>query len=1360
MRNHKNRLLLFFLISLVQLSVYGQTGRFKFRRITPEGGITFRAVNHITQDKYGFMWFSTTDQGLIRYDSRNFVHFRNNPSDSTSLSDNNILNILVDRHNKLWVATENGLNLFIRSREKFKRFRYTTEGDSSTGYILDICEDPEGNLWIVDGNAVGILDTVKHHLKSLPPPATGSFTPQFVYFDPLGNGWVGSLEGSLYLTDKKHFLLRKLIESPGSKINTVFADSSYLYTGYFAHGARKYTLDGKLVKTYEYNKNNHNLSKEKVRSILKDINGNLWIGSYDGLYLETKDGKLIRFGRDNHPEMPHNSIFAIYQDKNGSLWFGSWSGGVFYLNHYDNHFINYNKELSPNLISGNIISSFAQLNENLIAIGSETSGLIIFNVKDNSFRNIPLRTNHKLITNVKSLCLDSRGELWVGTFRDQFFKVQKNLKDYTHYRMTGEFADRWVNSSVYAFFSCDTGIFIGNTNGQIIFYHLKKRKFFSLQDFYPEFKLHNEYIRYIFIDRKNSLWVGSQSGCDRLDLRTGKQTYYSPTAEKKYRIGSSLIYYIAEMGDDIWLGTHSDGINIISRNSDSIKKFDPEGPLSHLDVYGFVTDNYHRLWVTSNDGIYLYEAGYKKWRHITVQDGLQGNIFSPQAILKDSRNRLYFGGTNGFTLVYPERIRTNPYPPHVLLDHAIINNKKKISLLADTGCQFIDHIYLRPRENSIILHFTSDNYLLPEKNRFKYRLLDLYDEWIDAGNNTTATFTNLPSGNYHFEIIASNNDGVWNKSPTRLTIHIATPWYRTLPAYLVYLFFGALIIYITIRELQTRQHLKRAVLIEKIQREHEEELHEMKLRFFTNISHEFRTPLTLITGPVKKLLASSSLNEEEKELLRIIQKNTNRLLGLINQIINFRKLEKGKMKLHIRKIDVVSFLQNLLSGFKAEIRDRNIDVSIHSSTNSLLIEADEEKLDKILFNLISNAIKYSMDHSSVRIYISDRFQKRSGHINQITIGHVSDHEVAVISVEDEGPGMDGEELQNIFNRFEQGKTQKGAGSGLGLAMVKEYTLLHKGEIIVESSPGKGSRFSIVLPRKQTAHRLMTREKERETRMEHPAIPDFSQTVDTKDIKNKKILIVEDDKDLRQYIVGILEPYFEVRSASDAETALKILETIRIDLIISDVMMPGINGLELCSHIKSKLETSHIPIILLTALSSVENKVAGLREGADAYITKPFEDVILINQVYNLLIQRETLRRSYKNHILKGESPDMGSLDNYFLERVTRIIQNNLTNSQFSVEVLAREVGLHRSQLHRKLKELTNFSTSEYINVVRLKHASELFRSDRYTINEVAYMSGFNSSSYFTKCFKKFYGISPKQYIRNLKSGKPPEDPNS
>lgn len=566
-----------------------------------------------------------------------------------------------------------------------------------------------------------------------------------------------------------------------------------------------------------------------------------------------------------------------------------------------------------------------------------------------------------------------------------------------------------------------------------------------------------------------------------------------------------------------------------------------------------------------------------------------------------------------------------------------------------------------------------------------------------------------------------------------------------------------MVIFFIIRFYFERKKLKLDILHEKSQRENEDQIHEMKLRFFTNISHEFRTPLTLISWPLKRLLNAKNLTEDQRNELEVVDRNSNRLLQLINQIIDIRKLEKGKSKLIISKFEVIGLIKDLQKGFVSEGKSKRIDFSIDSPFLSYDIEADREKLDTIIYNLLSNAYKYVSKHGQIKISISKEDKSHSTSFNnQLSFGELGCNDFIVISVEDTGPGIDSESMLKIFDRFEQGRQNKEQkspdviGSGIGLSVCKEYTLLHRGKIIAQSSVGKGSRFTLLLPVKQNAQKILFDSHKEYKNLKDINTPTFSLKHEKEPGELYQLLIVEDNTDFRSFICNFLGQYYQIEQAVDGEQALSILKKRSIDLVVSDVMMPNMDGYELCRILKTQVETSHIPVILLTALASSENLITGLDTGADAYLTKPFDENVLLTQIENILDQRKRIRDSFVKQFFSQKTVEVGSLDNFFLNRVRTVVEKNISNENFKLEKLAEELMLSRSQLHRKIKSLSGVTTSDFVNLVRIKKAVELIKKENYLFNEVAFKVGFSSQSYFTKCFKKVYHVTPKEYFENLK----------
>lgn len=1323
---------------------FGQIGRNNFHQISPTGGLSYEAIYKVTQDKTGYIWLGTY-QGIYKYDSQKFQRFHHNTEDSTSLLGNRVSAIIVDNYNKLWVGSQNGLNLFNRKTQSFTHYRYKTQDGKPAGQsIYSLCTDPKGNIWVADSTGAGILDTTNHIIKLIQPINSDDY-PILIHFDKQNRGWVGTEKGYVYRINPNELTFKHVIKSPGSHVQTIFTENNKIWVGYFGHGARLYDTTGRLIKHYSYDKDpSFDIKNSNIRDIKKDRKGNLWIGTYLGLYME-KDNLLYRFNPEEYPDLPHSSIFSIFEDKVGGIWFGTWAGGLSYLHIGNNKFNNYRHGTNPTSLSNNIVSSFTQSPTGEIYVGTEVGGLNIFDPQKQQFQKIQLNTPLNKAINIKALCSDRYGGLWVGSHNHGLWYKKNGESTFTHFPEGPKDGKHVSCRDIYCLCPSQEGIWIGSYGGGVEFYDFKTRKIVPLQSIIKDIKLANKYIRSLYLDHNKDLWIGTYYGLYCVDLKEKKVSF--PKQYQEPRI-NEYIFHINELSDGtIWVGTKGGGIFIINPETDNIKRFDANGILNGKDVYGIIEDQNNGVWITSNDGLIFYNTQKKTIRHFLAVDGIQGNQFTPHAVFKDSEDNIYLGGTNGFTQVTPGTMTQNRHLPDILINKLIINNHKTI--FPEIGDPLKNQILsLNSHENALKIEFTANNYLSPEKNLFKYRLVNFDDDWISTENSGIAIFTNIPSGKYIFEAKACNNDGIWNPKPTQLKIIIADPWWRTPWAYILYLILVSTIITILWRNIKEKQKLKKAVLIEKIQREHEEKSHEMKLKFFTNISHEFRTPLTLINGPVKQLISDQNSTSRQKEMLEVIQRNSNRLLTLINQILDLRKIEKGQNKLNISRFDLIEFTHERVHSFSQEAIKKQIKFDYQYPQEKLFVEADKEMIDKIIFNLLSNAFKFTPVKKQITIAIGNQTeQDHTVYSSQLRFGNMPTDEFFEISIKDTGVGIESEDLLNIFNRFERGNASSQNSSGIGLSLCKEYTLLHKGEVISQSTPGKGTRFTVRLPLKQSAQQIIYginhEEKKLASWQESSSIE--SEEKHTPTTSGSTILIVEDNKDLQNYIINILAPFYQTRAASNGSEALNLIKTGSYDLILSDVMMPIMDGFELCKNTKSNIETSHIPVILLTALSSTQNKIMGLDKGADAYISKPFENELLLSQINNLITQRQKLRSSFKSHVVTGEAFDAGNLDNYFLKKVDEVIEKMYSKEDFSVENLANEVSLHRSQLHRKLKQLTNYSATEYIRTYRLKKAAEHLQKGEYNIDEIAYLIGFGSHSYFSKCFKELYEVSPKAY---------------
>lgn len=1342
----KGLVLVLLLFNVIRL--YSQIEDITFRRVSPPGGFSFQAVHTFNQDKFGYIWMGSFN-GVIRYNSKETIRFTHNPEETNGLPSDVITSIAIDNLNNIWVATDKGLCLFNHKLQQFDRVFYKYEnGDSASNHLFSAEFDGNGKLWIADENFFGYFDQEKKQLIRI--TAGLNHLPRLLYNDETNRLWLGTIDGSVYLVAPGDKKVIKRIEGPGSLARTIYASNNEIWVGYEAHGARVYDINGNLKTHYSYfNKPEFDIKSASVRKILRDTRGQIWIGTYHGLFLY--NGKeLVHFNSEYYSGIPHNSIYGIFEDKQGGIWIGTWAGGVSYLHHADNKFNNYRHSKEPGSISDNMVSSFVQTPNGEIFVGTERGGLNTFNLKTSGFNKVAALESEGVL-NVKALCVDKYDGLWMAcAFRGIYYRP-KNQNNFIHFEKGTEDGKHISELGVYTLCKSDSGIWIGTNFGGVNFYNFNTKKISFKSKEFPFSQFYNINIRSLALDSNDNLWIATAEGIYRIHLPTGKSTHFSINAANKHKTKSQSFYFVTQFTDGkIWMGTGGDGIYIYDETSDELSLFDANGLLKGKDVYGIIESESNNIWITSNDGLILYNSNDKSSRRFVITDGIQGNLFNPNAIFKDRDGNMYFGGTNGFSMLEPKEIKINNRAPNVLINKILVNNREIVPTQTDINT--FEKLVLNPDETTINLSFSADNFLLPEKNRFMYRLTNYVNNWVQNGTNGTATFVNIPAGEYVFEVKACNNDGVWNETPARLSIIIKQFWYKSKIALAFYLLAVLTVILLVVRFYRERLKLKKALLIEKIKHEHEEQLNEMKLRFFTNISHEFRTPLTLINWPIKSLLKSKNLTSDERGQLETVKRNTNRLLQLINQIMDLRKAEKGESKLYITKIELVDFVNERILGFSEEAKAKHIKFSFAPENDKIFIEADEEKLDKIIYNLLSNAFKFTPKSGKITVAIQDnKIQNGNYFSNQLSFGKLENEDFVEIVVTDNGQGIDSEDLPNIFERFEQGKLEKTQenSTGIGLNICKEFTLMHRGVIIVQSTPGEGTRFSVRFPTRQKAQKMMYESHGKVKNINSWETGDKTNIQTESHESGASILIVEDNEDLRKYLIKFLKDYYTVQFAENGQKGLDILKTQNIQLVISDVMMPEMDGFEFCQKIKSQIETSHIPVILLTALSSSENTSTGLEKGADAYISKPFDEDVLLSQIKNLLIQRKRLQESFTQKFMAQQPIHIGSLDNYFLNKINSIIEINIENENFSVDMLATEMGFSRSQLHRKLKQISNHSATEYITIVKIKKATTLLSSKNYTIDEVSYMAGFNSPSYFTKCFKKIHGQSPKEYLKGL-----------
>ncbi|MBI9063324.1 MAG: response regulator [Marinilabiliaceae bacterium] len=1313
---------------------------FIFRQISPSGGLSSESVNTIIQDRHDFIWIGT-NHGLLKYNNQSLNRFSNESEKNQCLINGFIHSMALDFQGNLWVATNSHICIQDEKTQTFSQFNYTDEdGPVIPTRIFALIADKTGYIWLADDKGVGRLNPSSGHLQRI--ELGTSDRPRELYCDAQNQIWTGTLEGHIYRIEASSMNAFRFPPSISHRVSAIYRDGDHIWIGSLSGGLHQFSLQGELQKKYDLNQAIGTPQDNwDIRQVMKDRDGNLWIATYQGLFIESPNGTLTWLDSNKKEGLPHSSTFTFYKDRQNGIWVGTWAGGLSYYHKANNQFINYSHSKAPLSLSNNIVSCFAQSKSGKIYVGTERGGINLFNKTEGTFSPV-FMNEEKTSFNIKHQCFDNYGGHWVATKDNGLWYKAPDKYSYRQFPAGSEDGQHVASREVYSLFPVDSGLWIGTHGAGLNFYHHRTRRISFQKSLFPDgLPSLYPYIRSLIVDARSNLWVGTVSGLKCIPLIPGQ---VNTTAQNGLNI---FTYTITETSNgQIWIGSKA-GLVIYNPKEDVFTNINANGLLKNKSVYGIIEDHKHHIWITSNNGLIQYKPEFHTFRRYSTADGIQGLWFNPQSIFTDRDSLLYFGGTNGFTTVSPKNIKINTRPPKVIISRITINNTTDhYSFLANTDKER-HHLKLTPDQTTLRFEFTSDNYLLPGKNKFQYRLVNYYDEWIDAGQDQAALFANLAWGTYNFEVKSCNNDGIWCLEPARLTITIAQPFYATRAAYALYLLSGAFAVFFLIRIKQARLKLKNDLLIQTIQHKQEEQLNEFKLRFFTNVSHEFKTPLSLITGPAQRLHQATNLTDEQKGMLDIIQRNSKRLLMLINQIIDLRKIEKGKEQLNLTSANIISFIRERSHHFTFDAQSKSINFIQKYPERPVDMEFDPEKLDYIIFNLLSNSFKYTSKNKQIdlSVYMGKKQPDTQEYLHHKSFGEMTSDAGISIMIKDQGTGIEPEDLERIFNRFEHGKTPLKNSSGIGLALCRDFTLLHKGQIHVFSTPGQGSCFVVHLPLKQEGQNIYF---ESHT----PPLIGHEQLSTSSDVPQKQdtmLLIVEDNPDLRAYITAVLKPVYNTRTAENGKAALEVLKNSAIDLIVSDVMMPEMDGFEFCTRVKSDLATSHLPVILLTALSSTDNQITGMQLGADAYISKPFSDDLLISQINNLLTQREKMRQHFGSNIPASLTPEMNGLDNYFLNKLNDIIEENLTTDSFDIEQLTKIIGISRSQLHRKLKNLTNYSTSEYIRVYRLEKAIDLLKTGQYNIDEVAHVVGFNTHSYFTRCFKKQYNQSPKEFLAKL-----------
>ena len=1341
------------LLLLGRLTLFSQTIRF----YSSDGELSSSLINHIYQDRRGFIWVATQD-GLNCMDGRSITVYLRKQNDSTSLKNNYVKALFEDSSGNFWVGCINGLQRYHRSTDSFHEiFLYKDDGTRAFPHITSIIERSDGEIWLSTSGS-GVITFRKGSMHySNEAALNGRLCSQFLtmlFEDSKGRIWMGSENNGLNCYNPE---TNRLLQFTGLE-NQIGNHTVFTFcedgdgTIFIGTSGGLYTLDETgILYHVPYSQPTQNYP---VRSLLVRSDGKILVGT-DGNGLKIFNPTTRRLEDYELTSTPFDfsktNILTILEDNNRNLWAGVLQKGLLFIPGSSNNFRYYGyRSFDNNFIGSNSVSSICKIRDGRLLVGTDNDGLYLINPHRQTAKHFPpVDLRGSVPGTVVRIFEASDGTIWLGSYMNGLARFDINTGRCTYFP---NYTDNHpANDKVYAIVeNADGKLWIGTYGNGFFRFDPRSGKFEEHFNQQPDdteiIQLSNNWINDIAIDHQGRLWLGTYKGANCFDPRTETFVNYY---EDPDGLPSNVVSSVKVMADGhIWLGTDG-GLVCLNPETGKIKTFTTADGLSNNTICGIACDTQNDIWVSTYSGISKYSIENNSFVSYFASDGLQGNEFKKGAHFMADDGEIFFGGTNGITSFYPHEMQPDERNLQVYITAFYLFDKKVTAGQKSGKKAIIDElildasqINLRSSDNMFSFEFSTLEYGYSAATRFRYRMENFDNTWLTtpAGARRT-TFTNLNAGTYRFSVQACEHN---NCSPIKtVTIIIRPHWYLSVWAKVVYFLMVILLLYGIYSFFHARIRYRQELMLQK----HAEQINEAKLQFFTNISHEIRTPMTLVIGPLKKLISVVNPPELQKTYL-LMYRNAHRILRLINQLMDIRKIDRGQMFLKCRETDMVGFIVDIMQAFNYMSEQKNIRLNFTHEMPELKVWVDLNNFDKVLFNILSNAFKFTPDGGSIDVSLTTcNDPLLSGVLNQYF----------EIQVRDTGIGIDESKIERIFERFYQidNGQQTGFGTGIGLHLALSLVeLLHGTLIARNNADGSGSTFILRLP---MGKNHLTADELEET---SPAtLQTFVRDNDLaeqmyddkpplrKDPRTKyRIVVIDDETDIRNYIRSELFDLYHVLVASNGKEGLSLILKEKPDLVISDIIMDGIDGMSLCRKIKTNVNTAHIPVILLTAKTRDEDKVAGLNVGADAYITKPFNPDMMKRTVTNLLENRERLKDKFTG-VSEGkmEKITLKPADELLMERVMKAVNKHLSNPELNVEMLSRDVGISRVHMHRKMKELTNQSARDFIRTVRLKQAATLLSEKKLSVSEIAYAVGFSTLSHFSSCFREFYGMTPKEF---------------
>lgn len=1340
-----------FVLWLLLLPVVSLAQPYTVKQLGIEKGLSNNYVVSIAQDKQGFLWFAT-EEGLNKFDGTRFITYLKNEDLTRQGITGNELNCLLDdpQDSILWIGTQRaGLNAYDYVNNTFLCYRHDDENPESliTDDVTKIVAATDGNLWIT------------------------TYWRGVDYFDKKAGKFI-------------HYNTQTVPGLASDNIwSVVDGGDGKLYMGHVHHGFSVLSLKDKKVKNFMYDPEDPvSLPGNGVTCIYKDLSGNIWLGTDRGLALFNPEAENFIHFHHSEDGVPH-TVFDIRQFDGNKLWIAMEFGGIAILDLTQHMFLSpdqvrfqYIKEGDDeySLSNSTVRCLFQDSFKNVWA--GMWGGGINFLSHESSYFNVysysPIQHSGSSLNNktASSVCVARDGKLWIGTDGGGINVFDKGKRVAVYKEETGDLTDNSIQAAL-----CDSegNLWFGSFMGGVDFYDVKKKSFHQI---FPKDKT-GEDVRALYEDAEY-VWIGTSNGIYKVRL-------HDKGIADHYTVENNLVRCISKDNlNRLWIGTFGGGLGVFDEHFQCVKLFNvtslfpsntintvymdsqnrmwigtgeglvcfpssqswdykvyrSEEGLSNVHIRAITEDNHGNIWVSTNKGISCLLKdkevfyNYDHWDNVPMGNFMSGSV----AEAKDGT--LYFGSINGLCRFNPDQVLEKRESPA-----AIITEMRIFGPLRDTdsnekvmALEGQSEVRLSYMQNNFSVTFNIQNYALADQVEYAYMLKGLENSWYTVTDPNNVTFRNIPPGNYCFQVKTRIRNQEWADEIASLDIRIDPPVWLTWWAKLFYILSGVSVLYFILHVYKKKLDMESLYELEKKNHEQEQELNNERLRFYTNITHELRTPLTLILGPLEDMQKSNSLSGKDSQKISVIHQSAIRLLNLINQILEFRKTETQNKKLCVSRDNLAALVHEIGLKYKELNRKPEIDFCLEIEQEDMSLFFDKEVVTIILDNLISNAIKYT-EKGTITLGL-----------HQVVRNNIHHTE---ISVSDTGFGIAPDALPHIFDRYyQEGSEHQASGTGIGLALVKNLVVLHEGEIRVESSLNVGSTFYVSLLTDNTYPHVLHADSTEKTSDEKD---EKEENIEPVHSGKRILLIVEDNRDICDYIVESFSDDFEVRTAANGEQGLEQALGCIPDIIVSDIMMPVMNGIVMCRKLKEDLRTSHIPIILLTAKDSLQDKEEGYQVGADSYLTKPFSATLLHSRIHNLLESRKLLAERFNtNSILIDKraavTESMNKLDNEFLEKINKLIEDRLSSEKIDIGYLSDAMCMSNSTLYRKMKALTGLSTNEYIRKIKMQYAERLLLEGKYNISEVAFKVGINSTVYFRQCFKDEFGMAPSDYLKKIK----------